>query len=165
MVGGTAYLAESALMDVAWQTSAKTFTELCVSLPHFKRHLTEVSSIAWGLTLCGLYIDFVYSAIQEQVFGGLANRSVLFACIALAVFASTLPTSFSGPAAKAINKVNFVTTWVVIVTAVVKGIMTGIHIKPSEDSREFTTFKASGFVKVTVLLAGAMMQCPIVPQL
>merc|ERR1719215_505017 len=89
----------------------------------------------------------------------------LYLPIGFVVYVCTLPTKFAGNVVQVITTVNLVTTWVVIIMAIVKGIHT-VYTTP-EDNRppEFETWKPEGFMQVTVLLAGAMFQCGSVPRL
>lgn len=166
IVAGTAVIAERAVMETAQQTKASTFSELCTVLPSYMKSLTEISTILWQLTIVALYEDFVFNAVDSLVFGGQANRLFLFSVVGIATFAVTLPTSFSGPAMTVVNRINFAATWIVIVLAVLEGVRTMRSVDASADTRTYTVLKLDvDFVKVTALLAGAMINCASMPQL
>ena len=72
------------------------------------------------------------------------------------------PPQLGGTVAVCINYVNFCVKWVVIVTAVVKGIYTATAV---EGERSYTAFVPGGFVRTIVMLMGSYANTGIMPQI
>jgi len=141
-------------------------------LPSWMGHFTTASLVLWGFTIAGLYVRFIFNFINDQILpeesrfvqDGWASLG-LFVPIGIAVYVITLPPKFSGDVVKVITNVNLATTWVVIVTAMVKGVYMVFDTPEEKRPPEFEQWRPQGFLQVTVLLAGAMFQCSAVPRL
>lgn len=165
-------IAENALHVVTIKTKANSFTQLCEILPRWMSRFTSVSMIVWGFTIAGLYIRYMFNFINlqlipegsrfdEQGMGSLG----LYVPIGVVVYFACLPPKFSGRVVAGLTNVNLVITWVVIIVAMMKGISMVTTTPAEQRPPEFEQWKPSGFLQVTVLLAGAMFQCQAVPQL
>lgn len=161
----TAVLAEKAVMDVSQQCNSKSFAELCSSLPQWMIRVTELSNIVYFLLFVSMYIQMLQVALRDQFFGW-AGELQLYVFVALCVFVATLPTNFSGPLARLLNVLNFVTTWLVVSCAFAKGSMLAVvSDNDLQDQVQLTAWRPEGFFKALIVLEGVMCCVGTMPQL
>lgn len=163
-------VAENALHVTSIRTNAQSFNELCASLPTWMSRFTTVSMVAWGFTIAGLYVRYVFTFFNDQILTTPLPKegwgaAGLYIPIGVVVYFITLPPKFSGSVVKFITNVNLGTTWVVIVTAIIKGLYMVWDTPAENRPTDYAQWKPQGFLQVTVLLAGAMFQCSAVPRL
>jgi len=187
VVSASGAVAENTLHVTSIKTKASSFAELCAMMPSWMGTFTSLSMIAWGFTIAGLYVQYVFTFFNDQVlndgcifynstagaYGGFGCKfekeglgaAGLYIPIGLAAYAITLPPKFSGNVVKVITNVNLFTTWVVIIFAIAKGFHMYFNTEVEDRPPEYEAWKPGGFLQVTVLLAGAMFQCSAVPRL
>lgn len=127
--------------------------------------VTEFSNISYFLLFVSMYIQMLQVAIRDQFFSWVGELQ-LYVCVALCVFVATLPTNFSGPLARLLNVINFVSTWLVVSCAFAKGsMMAAMPDNDLRDELEVTAWKPEGFFKALIVLEGVMCCVGTMPQL
>lgn len=173
IVGLSAATAGNALFETAMISGAQSFAELTQALPSFTRKVTPWCSIVWNFVIVGLYIQFVFTFFNDQVLARYdasvpaqgSGALPLYGAVGVMVFFVCLPPGLGGEVMKCITLMNTATTWVVIITAIAKGIHTIYTSEPADRPQEYVTFRPAGLLQVLVLLAGAMFQVVPVPRL
>ena len=101
--------------------------------------------------LCGSGSDWLCNS--EYRIGLLV--SIFFALV-------SWPPQLAGTAAVCINYTNFAVKWVVIITAVAKGVHTAFFV---EAERTYTAWAPAGMVRIACMLMGSYANTGIMPQL
>lgn len=135
-------------------------------------------NIVWNFAVVAMYVSFLYTFINNQILYPSGNHFCdgilcdpidwglpLYCAVGVAVFCVCLPTNFGGPCMTKITAFNACVTWVVIITAVVKGFYTFSILDEGKPTGGYEYVKPQGFLQVIVLLASAMFQVVPVPRL
>ncbi|CAE7518823.1 unnamed protein product [Symbiodinium microadriaticum] len=170
-VATTAMAQQSALISTSCQLGAGTFEELCQPLPNWSSRVTVASFLLYYWGCLGFYAQFVEVFLADQLCPLLCQRGSSWLCqseyrlglLVFLVFALvSWPPQLSGTAAVFINNMNFLVKWVVIVTAVAKGVYTVISV---DAERDYVAWAPSGFVRVACLLMSSYANTGIMPQI
>ncbi|CAE7268822.1 unnamed protein product, partial [Symbiodinium sp. CCMP2592] len=171
VVAITAMAQQSALISTSCQLGAGTFDELCQPLPIWSGRVTVASFLLYYWGCLGFYAQFVEVFLADQLCHLLCQSGSPWLCqsehrLGLLVFlllaVVSWPPQLSGTAAVFINNMNFLVKWVVIVTAVAKGVYTVISV---DAERDYVAWAPSGFVRIACLLMSSYANTGIMPQI
>lgn len=180
IVALSAGTASNALFETARWSGATSFAELCQYLPQWTGKVTPWCNIIWNFVVVAMYVGFLFSFINRQILHPMGRHFYdgqldgvdtvdwgwqLYGLVGVMVFLVCLPTSFGGPVMKKITVFNAGVTWVVIITAIVKGFYTYSTLAPGKPEGGYQALRPEGFLQVIVLLSSAMFQVVPVPRL
>ncbi|CAE7246885.1 unnamed protein product [Symbiodinium natans] len=167
----TGALQQSALISTSCQLGAVTFDELCQPLPAWSSRITVASFLVYFWGCMGFYCQFVEVFLADQVCPALCGSGSDWLCnseyrigLLVSIFFALVswPPQLAGTAAVCINYTNFAVKWVVIITAVAKGVHTAFFV---EAERTYTAWAPAGMVRIACMLMGSYANTGIMPQL